>query len=64
VQDNLAPFMEKIAYVRENKCAEIPAVTHIDGTGRLHTVDKENGAGTATGCSWRMKAGRGGTNSE
>jgi carbamoyltransferase len=34
------PFMEKVFPVRPDKQAEIPAVTHVDGTGRLQTVDK------------------------
>jgi carbamoyltransferase len=35
------PFMEKVFPVKESKRKEIPAVTHVDGTGRLQTVDKE-----------------------
>ena len=35
------PFMEKVFPIREEKRALIPAVTHVDGTGRLQTVDKE-----------------------
>jgi carbamoyltransferase len=34
------PFMEKVFPIRPEKQAEIPAVTHVDGTGRLQTVDK------------------------
>lgn len=34
------PFMEKVFPIRPEKHAEIPAVTHVDGTGRLQTVDK------------------------
>ena len=34
------PFMEKVFPVRPEKHAVIPAVTHVDGTGRLQTVDK------------------------
>ena len=34
------PFMEKVFPIREEKRALIPAVTHVDGTGRLQTVDK------------------------
>jgi len=34
------PFMEKVFPIRPEKYAEIPAVTHADGTGRLQTVDK------------------------
>jgi carbamoyltransferase len=33
------PFMEKVFPIRPEKQAEIPAVTHVDGTGRLQTVD-------------------------
>ena len=32
--------MEKVYPVRESKRKEIPAVTHVDGSGRLQTVDK------------------------
>jgi len=35
------PFMEKIFDVKEEKRKIIPAVTHIDGTGRIQTVSKE-----------------------
>jgi len=35
------PFMEKVFPIRPEKRAEIPAVTHVDGTGRLQTVDQE-----------------------
>jgi carbamoyltransferase len=35
------PFMTKVYGVLESKRAEIPAVTHVDGTGRLQTVAKE-----------------------
>jgi len=34
------PFMIKVYPVRASKRAEIPAVTHVDGTGRLQTVSK------------------------
>ena len=34
------PFMEKVFPIRLEKHEEIPAVTHVDGTGRLQTVDK------------------------
>ena len=33
--------MEKVFPIRPEKQALIPAVTHVDGTGRLQTVDKE-----------------------
>ena len=34
------PFMEKVYPIKKEKYAEIPAVTHVDGTGRLQTVSK------------------------
>jgi carbamoyltransferase len=36
------PFMEKVYPIRPDKHSLIPAVTHIDGTGRLQTVDKKH----------------------
>jgi carbamoyltransferase len=36
------PFMIKVYNVLPEKHKEIPAVTHVDGTGRLQTVDKTN----------------------
>lgn len=33
------PFMEKVFPIKKEKQKEIPAVTHVDGTGRLQTVD-------------------------
>ncbi|HEV8512986.1 MAG TPA: carbamoyltransferase C-terminal domain-containing protein [Cyclobacteriaceae bacterium] len=35
------PFMEKVFPIRKEKRDIIPAVTHVDGTGRLQTVSKE-----------------------
>lgn len=40
-QTDDVPFMEKVFQIRESKRPEIPAVTHVDGSGRLQTVDKE-----------------------
>lgn len=40
-QDGLAPFMEKVFVIRPERRQEIPAVTHVDGTGRLQTVDRD-----------------------
>jgi carbamoyltransferase len=34
------PFMEKVFPIKPEKYEVIPAVTHVDGTGRLQTVDK------------------------
>lgn len=33
------PFMEKVFPIKKDKRELIPAVTHVDGTGRLQTVD-------------------------
>ena len=33
--------MEKVFQIKESKRHEIPAVTHVDGSGRLQTVDKD-----------------------
>ena len=33
------PFMEKVFVIRPERREEVPAVTHVDGTGRLQTVD-------------------------
>lgn len=38
--DDDVPFMEKVFVVREAKRSLIPAVVHVDGTGRLQTVTK------------------------
>ena len=35
-----SPFMEKVLDIKKEKYKEIPAVTHIDGTGRVQSVDK------------------------
>ncbi len=35
------PFMVKVYSVLDHKRKEIPAVTHVDGTGRLQTVERE-----------------------
>jgi carbamoyltransferase len=35
------PFMEKVFPIKKAKQEIIPAVTHVDGTGRLQSVDKE-----------------------
>jgi carbamoyltransferase len=36
------PFMIKVYNVLPEKQTEIPAVTHVDGTGRLQTVEREH----------------------
>jgi carbamoyltransferase len=35
------PFMERVLPIRKEKQASIPAVTHVDGSGRLQSVSKE-----------------------
>ena len=40
-QDDDVPFMMKVFQIREDKRAAIPAVTHVDGSGRLQTVYRE-----------------------
>ena len=39
--DEHTPYMEKVFPVREEKRALIPAVTHVDGSGRLQTVSRK-----------------------
>jgi carbamoyltransferase len=39
INDNV-PFMEKVFPIKKEKHSEIPAVTHVDGTGRLQTVSE------------------------
>lgn len=39
--NDIVPFMEKVYPIRPEKHAVIPAVTHVDGTGRLQTVKKD-----------------------
>ena len=38
-QNDRSPFMEKVFLIKEEKRELIPAVTHVDGTGRLQTVN-------------------------
>lgn len=39
-KDVLSPYMILVGDVREDKKTVIPAVTHADGTARVHTVDR------------------------
>lgn len=39
-KDDIVPFMEKVFPIKPEKQSAIPAVTHVDGTGRLQTVDR------------------------
>lgn len=38
--DEPSPFMERVLPIRPDKQALIPAVTHVDGSGRLQTVSR------------------------
>jgi carbamoyltransferase len=40
--DEPAPYMEKVFRIRPDKRSFIPAVTHVDGSGRLQTVSKDS----------------------
>jgi carbamoyltransferase len=41
-QDYPDPFMLKVYGIRSEKQSSIPAVTHVDGTGRLQTVSRDS----------------------
>jgi carbamoyltransferase len=40
--DQPSPFMEKVFPIRAEKRSQIPAVTHVDGSGRLQSVTRES----------------------
>ncbi|CAN1593324.1 COG2192 Predicted carbamoyl transferase, NodU family [Candidatus Pelagibacterales bacterium] len=40
-QNDDVPFMMQVYQIIKEKRSEIPAVTHVDGSGRLQTVDKQ-----------------------
>lgn len=40
-EDDDVPFMMQVFQIREEKRAGIPAVTHVDGSGRLQTVKQD-----------------------
>lgn len=40
-EDDEVPFMMKVFQIREDKRPLIPAVTHVDGSGRLQTVHQQ-----------------------
>ena len=40
-RDEPSPFMEKVFQIRPEKRPLIPAVTHVDGSGRLQTVTRD-----------------------
>jgi carbamoyltransferase len=39
-EDDDVPFMMQVFQIRESQRAAIPAVTHVDGSGRLQTVSE------------------------
>jgi carbamoyltransferase len=39
-ESDSVPFMMQVFQVREEKRSQIPAVTHVDGSGRLQTVSR------------------------
>lgn len=43
-EDADVPFMMQVFQIREEKRSQIPAVTHVDGSGRLQTVYKSTNA--------------------
>lgn len=43
-EDDDVPFMMKVFQIREEKRPAIPAVTHVDGSGRLQTVNESTNA--------------------
>lgn len=40
-EDDAVPFMMQVFQIREERRAQIPAVTHVDGSGRLQTVRQD-----------------------
>jgi len=40
-EDDNVPFMMQVYQVREEKRPQVPAITHVDGSGRLQTVHEE-----------------------
>lgn len=43
-QDGDVPFMMQVYPIREEKRAQVPAVAHVDGSGRLQTVTRSGNA--------------------
>ncbi|MEO8425107.1 MAG: carbamoyltransferase C-terminal domain-containing protein [Actinomycetota bacterium] len=41
-EDARVPFMERVYMFRPEKRAEVPSVVHVDGSGRLQTVTRED----------------------
>ena len=40
-EDDAVPFMMQVFQIREERRSQIPAVTHVDGSGRLQTVYRD-----------------------
>ena len=40
-EDDAVPFMMQVFQIKEDKRSQIPAVTHVDGSGRLQSVTRE-----------------------
>jgi carbamoyltransferase len=40
--DDDVPFMLQVLPIRPDRRSQIPAVTHVDGTGRLQTVERDS----------------------
>src|SRR5262249_19225475 len=40
-EDDAVPFMMQVFQIREEKRASLPAVAHVDGSGRLQTVSQK-----------------------
>ena len=40
-EEDAVPFMTHVFQIREDKRPRIPAVTHVDGSGRLQSVSKK-----------------------
>jgi carbamoyltransferase len=40
-EDDSVPFMMQVFQIREEKRVQIPAVAHVDGSGRLQTVYRD-----------------------
>ncbi len=47
-EDDAVPFMMQVFQIREDKRAQIPAVTHVDGSGRLQTVNRATNPRTSS----------------
>ena len=41
-ENDAVPFMMQVFQIREDKRTQIPAVTHVDGSGRLQTVSRKD----------------------